>query len=132
VDGGQDLVVVNPLATPVFISAQVEADLLTVAVVGRQEDPRIATYLLETKVVQTIPPPETRIEDPALAPGEEFLEEAGREGYIVELWRLALDRTGQVIHREFINRSSYQPAPRLLRTGKKTPPAREEPEGTGA
>ena len=27
VDGGQDLVVANPLSTPVFISAQVEADL---------------------------------------------------------------------------------------------------------
>ncbi|HHU81739.1 MAG TPA: hypothetical protein GXZ26_01925 [Firmicutes bacterium] len=131
VDGGQDLVVVNPLFTPVFISAHVEADLLTVAVVGKQEDKRVATYLLEPKVVQTISPPETRVEDTALAPGEEFLAETGRAGYTVELWRLALDSTGQVIDREFISRSSYQPAPRLLKIGKKTPPAREEPEGAG-
>jgi vancomycin resistance protein YoaR len=132
VDGGQDLVVANSLSTPIFISARIEADLLTVAVVGRQEDPRVTTYLLETEVVQRIPPPETRIEDPALAPGEELLAGTGREGYIVELWRLALDRTGQVIRREFINRSSYQPVARLLKTGIKTPPAREEPEGTGS
>ncbi|NLY88479.1 MAG: hypothetical protein GX085_02510 [Firmicutes bacterium] len=131
VDGGQDLVVTNPLSTPVFVSAHVEADLLTVAVVGKEKDPRVATYLFTSKVMETIPPPEIRIEDTALAPGEELLAEAGREGYLVELWRLALDNTGQVIRREFINRSFYQPVPRLLKTGKKAPPVREEPEGTG-
>lgn len=129
VDGGQDLVVANPLPTPVFISVHVEAGVLTVAVVGKKGiDPRVAAYSLEAKVVQTIPPPEIRIEDTALAPGEELLAEAGREGRIVELWRLALDRRGQVIRREFINRSFYQPAPRLLKTGKKHPLVREEPE----
>ena len=84
--------------------------------------------MLEPTVVETLPPPEIRIEDAALAPGKKLLVEAGREGYLVELWRLALDSTGQVIRREFINRSSYRPAPRLLKTGKKHPPAREEPE----
>ena len=80
VDGGQDLVVVNPLFTPVFISAHVEADLLTVAVVGKQEDKRVATYLLEPKVVQTISPPETRAED-TLGTGGRALAETGRAGY---------------------------------------------------
>src|SRR5690554_6110026 len=131
VDGGQDLVVTNPLSTPVFVSAHVEADLLTVAVVGKEKDPRVATYLFTSKVMETIPPPEIRIEDTALAPGEELLAEAGREGYLVELWRLALDNTGQVIRREFINRSFYQPVPRLLKTGKKAPPVRSEERRVG-
>ena len=63
--------------------------------------------------------PETRIESGSGR--EELLAGTGREGYIVELWRLALDRTGQVIRREFINRSSYQPVARLLKTGIKHP-----------
>lgn len=131
VDGGQDLVVTNPLSTPVFISAQVETDVLTVAVLGKQENHRVDAYSLESKVVQTIPPPETRIEDTTLGSGEEFLVEVGREGYIVELWRLALDSEGQVLRREFIDRSFYQPAPRLLRTGKNAHLRAEEPEGAG-
>lgn len=123
VDGGQDLVVVNPLPTPVYISTHVEGDTLTVAVLGKNNDGLV--YTLEPRMVETISPPVLQVEDSSLAPGEIMVEEEGRYGYIVDLWRLARDREGETFQ-ERVNRSIYQPVPRLLRTGVKQKPEGEE------
>lgn len=123
VDGGQDLIVVNPLPTPVYISTRVEGDTLTVAVLGKNHDDLF--YTLESRIIETIPPPVLQVEDSSLPPGETVVEEEGKNGYIVELWRLARDREGQIFP-ERVNRSIYQPVPRLLRTGVK-----QKPEGEG-
>lgn len=123
VDGGQDLVVVNPLPTPVYVSARVEGDTLTVAVLGKNNDGLF--YTLEPRIVETVSPPELRVEDSSLAFGETVVEEEGREGYIVELWRLARDREGETFQ-ERVNHSIYQPVPRLIRTVVEQKPEGEE------
>ena len=112
--GAQDLVFTNPLKTPILISAVIEGNSLTVALLGKGT--RKYRYTLEPRIVERIPPQLVRVEDPSLEQGHEVIEEQGQEGFKVELWRKSfLD--GEEVGSERLGLSVYKPKPRLIRVG---------------
>ena len=91
--GAQDLVFSNSLKTPLLISACIEDEMLTIALLGDSEDRQ--EYALEPKIVEEILPQQVRKEDDSLEAGVEIIEEHGRSGYKVELWRKVFREIGR-------------------------------------
>ncbi|HOQ24348.1 MAG TPA: VanW family protein [Bacillota bacterium] len=121
--GHVDLTFVNTFSQPVLIATAVESSgHLTVAVLGRA--PRQETARLETVIKEKTPFSVLEVADPTLPIGERRVEEEGKFGYKVELWRLWVDAENKIIEREKVNDSIYPPVPALVKVGTKTAPKR--------
>ncbi|HEX2954358.1 MAG TPA: VanW family protein [Bacillota bacterium] len=131
--GGRDFTFKNTLATPVLIVTNYNPDgHLTIAVMGKKT--KDLNVKLQTIVRKVIPYPVIEESDIKLVPGQRKLEEAGKNGYKVELWRIWLDANDQEIRRELVNNSFYPPIPSLVKVGVSAPvnpPAARAPGTNG-
>lgn len=115
VDGVVDFTFVNTNSTPVLLATDFNpSGSITIAVLGHKE--HLEEIRLETVVKKKIPFTRVEVSDPTLAEGERKVEEEGKEGYIVELWRIRRGPDGKVL-REKVNRSYYPPVPELIKLG---------------
>lgn len=132
--GYVDLTFTNTFSQPVLLAAAVEpSGNLTVAVLGQASRPE--KVRLEPIIKEKIPFSVLEVQDPALSAGGRKIEEEGKFGYKVELWRLWVDGENKILEKEKINDSVYPPVPALVKVGAKVEamtPALVEPEKQAA
>lgn len=118
--GGQDFTFTNTLKTPVMITTAFNpAGALTIAILGRKEgDFKIR---LDSVVKKMIPFTIQETVDPTLALGERKVEEEGKNGYQVEVWRTWLGPDQKFIRRERVSMNFYPPMPSVVKVGTLTP-----------
>jgi len=108
VDGRVDYVIANPYDFPIAIRTKTTADDdLRIVVTGAEH---VEETAFRTQRVRLLPHGERRVEDPTLAPGQEVVEQRGRDGLVV---RVTTERDGES-HSEVIR---YAPAPRIIHVG---------------
>lgn len=113
--GAVDFTFTNTNSTPVLlITGYNPSGILTVAVAGKKE--HSDEIRLETLVKKKLPFTRIEINDPKLPMGEEHVEEEGKNGYIVELWRIRQSTDGKTV-KEKVNQSYYPPVPSLVKVG---------------
>ncbi len=83
--------------------------------------------LVSTEVQEKIPPGIVRKEDPALAPGEEVVDDEGSWGYSVSVHRIVKIADVEV-ERESVSKDRYRPRAKRVRIGPDQPRA---PDATG-
>lgn len=96
----------NTTGHHVVIRTEVVERVLTVKLFGTM--PASTTYRIETKLVKQLPPPTRKVRSGAAPRGGRVLLQAGKPGYIVEVYRIKLD-SGRPITRELISTDTYPP-----------------------
>lgn len=112
--GLQDLKLRNTLPAGVLFRVQAGGGTVTVEVWG--DAPPGREIRIESAVAGEIGVPVRVVPDPALAPGAEVVELAGRPGFRSRAWRLVL-QDGQEVSRELLSTDVYAPTPRVVRRG---------------
>lgn len=104
----------NNTAGHVLVKSWVEGDRVTVALFG--DGPQFEWSRLVTEVVDVMPPKVVREYRPELKNGEQRIVKHGREGYRVNVWRVARTTDGKEL-RELVANSVYQPRERVIWVG---------------
>lgn len=104
----------NDSGSPVMIGAFVRGDELVVAFYGKEAPFRSAR--LESELVRVLPREEIVVPRSDLAPGEERIVKEGRDGYQVNVWRVAVTHDGRLV-RELVSQTTYKPWQRVIWTG---------------
>lgn len=104
----------NDTGSPVMIGAFVQGDQLIVAFYGKEAPFRSAR--LESELVRVLPREEVVVLRNDLAPGEQRVVKEGREGYQVNVWRVAVTHDGRTV-RELVSQTVYKPWRREVWTG---------------
>lgn len=104
----------NDTGAPVMIGAFVQGDELIIAFYGREAPFRSAR--LESELVRVLPREEVIVPRTDLAPGEQRVVKQGREGYQVNVWRVAVTHDGKAV-RELVSQTVYKPWQRVVWTG---------------
>lgn len=81
--------------------------------------PANITYDIESKVVETLPPPEKYVKNPALPVGRKQVLVKGKPGYVVETYRITKNN-GAVVAQSRISRDTYSPQPTIIATNTKS------------
>lgn len=108
----------NNMETPVYIAGGCSNGQLTFAIYGKETRPSNRTIEYESKLIETIAPPDEPVEteDPSLAPGERRVTQKAHTGYIAELWKnIYID--GVLQDSVKINSSNYNAAPEYVLVG---------------
>ena len=108
-----DLRLRNPYPWPVRIEADLGADWLGFAVIGRQAGPVAA---VDTQVRSVLPAREVLQLDDRLPSGERHIVNHGRPGYRVLVYRWRL-RGSEQDSRELVSEDRYPPMHRLISAG---------------
>ncbi|MGC9319227.1 MAG: VanW family protein [Armatimonadota bacterium] len=124
--GQYDLRFRNSLHHPVLILTEVGSSRVTIRMLGAREDDAEVELIREG--LTRIPHDTEEIEDPELEAGETEVEEEGRDGWRVTLYRRAT-RNGRVVRDEKLHTDYYRPQKEIIRIGTKAP---EKSEGTPA
>lgn len=104
-----DLVVGNPLATPITVRARAEAGRLEVSLWARAQPMEVEW---RREIVARTSQGERTIEDPAVPPGEMRVTEDGGPGFILERTRTLRSRLGAITERATLR---YPPTDRVVR-----------------
>jgi vancomycin resistance protein YoaR len=105
----------NSLERPVMISAQVESNVVRVAVIGSPLEARRVEFV--TRTIATLLPQTNRVADPTLAPGKEVVEQESATGVVVEAYRRVFADDGSLVSEEIVSRDTYPPVNRVVRVG---------------
>ncbi|MBI1756916.1 MAG: VanW family protein [Fimbriimonas ginsengisoli] len=126
VDYGQfDLVLENPYPTPVAISSDVDRNSITFRVLGKP-DPTMKVKIVTTGH-RSWEKGFKYVEDPTVPAGKQKVVDKGSRGHVVWAYRL-VTRQGQPERREYLGRSFYGGAPKLIGVRSlKAPPAPPAP-----
>lgn len=99
---------------PVYITAQVVGNRLTVCLWGAREDRREVRVVAVRDAALSCPVVE--VPDPSLAPGQKVVEDKGTAGYRTRTFRILL-QNGQEVRRELVSQDVYPAAARRVRVG---------------
>lgn len=119
-DGLIDLEVKNIRKHSVYIWSKAEAGKLEVRIYGKRgKDAPVVRIETTEKMVRF--PQTIMLQDPMLSLGEEVIESAGRNGFVVTVHRIRL-QGGKEISREKISTDEFAGSDRLVRIGTITAP----------
>ncbi|MEA3403918.1 MAG: VanW family protein, partial [Armatimonadota bacterium] len=113
----------NSLKHPVLILTEVGSSQVTIRMLGARVDD--AEVELTREGLTRIPHDTEEVEEPELEAGETEVEQEGRDGWRVTLYRRAT-RKGQVVRDERLHTDYYRPQKEIIQIGTKAP---EKPEG---
>lgn len=119
--GSDDLRFRNPFKHPICIFAGTKGSEVWVAMAGNKADKR--EVRLESKVLGSIPFKEVMVDDDALDPGSQKVEQGGVNGLRSELYETVKGPDGKDATR-LVSRDTYSPTNRIVRRG---PGAEEKP-----
>lgn len=95
--------------------------------------PKNFTYDVESKIVAVIQPPVKYVKNPALPPDTQKVLETGKQGCIVETFRIKKENNA-VVRRELVSRDTYKAQPTVMarnsgnnEDGSDTPPPSPQP-----
>ncbi|MCR4402465.1 MAG: VanW family protein [Firmicutes bacterium] len=104
----------------VMVMSHVGRDSVTVKIYG--DAPPDREVLIRTDIEEKLPPSVVRKEDPALAAGDEIVDDEGSWGYVVSVYRII--RIGGVEKaKELLSRDRYRPRARRVLVGSGAPRA---------
>jgi len=118
--GLQDFRFKNNSAYPIYIRAWAQAGKLTMTIYGNLTEKR--NIHLSTIVDRVIPFKEIRENDPSLNPGQEKLDHAGIQGYVVRSFRNYMDEEGRLLKSEQLASDYYKPLDKLIYVGPSVKP----------
>lgn len=110
-----DLRLRNSLDAPVMISAQVERNVLYIAVLSSPEAQRRVE--IATKLVATLLPGVDEVDDATLPAGKEVVDQEAEVGFVVETYRRVYAGDGRLVSDELLSRDTYPPVNRVVRVG---------------
>lgn len=119
---GIDLKIKNTLSHPIWIAARAKDGYVSVVILGNRRD-KAEVELLCTDITTTPFEEETKL-DPEAEPGSREVEQEGRNGYSVTLWRI-VRKGGREVKRERLHRDYYPMRKQIVVEG---PPAQPTPE----
>jgi vancomycin resistance protein YoaR len=103
----------NNTESYLLIRTETDERRITVKLFGNA--PGNVTYDIESKIVETIPPPVKYVRNPALPIGGKQLILQGKPGYVVETYRIT-KQDGNVVAETKISRDTYSPQPTVIAT----------------
>ncbi len=122
--GVYDVKFKNSLAHPVLLLTDVSDGKVTFKMLGSREDDADVEIIREG--LSRISHDRKEIEDPELPEGEKEVEEEGRDGWRVTVYRKAT-RDGEVVRDEKLHTDYYRPQKRVVHIGTKSPEDGELP-----
>ena len=105
----------NTSGSPVMLSAQVEDNVIYVAVLGSGNERKRVE--IATKVVATLSPSVDLMPDPSLQAGVEIVDQESEMGLVVETYRRVYESDGRFVSEELLSRDTYPPVNRVVRVG---------------
>ncbi len=111
-----------------LIRTSVSGNRLTVKLFG--DTPENMTYDIESRTVRTIDSPIKYVKNPKLARGKQMVIQRGKQGYVVETYRIA-KKNGVIVERKRISRDTYKAQPTVIAvnwgaSGNEQPPAKNQ------
>lgn len=123
--GTIDLKLKNVSPGYILIRSYVGRDNITFKVFGDMPDSMGVS--IHTEVIEKLEPGTIQRIDPLAEPGSVRVQEEGKFGYVVAVWRITkID--GEEVERELISRDRYKPQPKVLVVGPAVAPTALEPE----
>ncbi|SMP64924.1 VanW family protein [Anoxynatronum buryatiense] len=113
--GSIDFRFANPYDFPVMIGTWLDEQHYHTVILG-PESARLPEIEIEVRNRQAISPPVRVIEDPVLAKGVEVVQQAGKNGYRLSVFRLT-GRNESDFQEELISNDYYRPVARVIRRG---------------
>ena len=110
--GSTDFRFVNNTGYPIKIVCSLNGNTVKVTIKGTQEVKKKVE--LKTTIIKTTPQPTRNVPDPSVAAGKTRVKQAGTKGYVTETYREVYDENGNLLRREFENRSTYVPLERIV------------------
>ena len=114
--GGLDFRFRNSTNAPIVLWAQTQDRILTIAIYGRHEPPKVT---IETRVLERYPYATEYVYDPKLAPGEEQVAAPGQEGASSVTTEVITLPDGKT-ERRTLSRDHYRASPRVILRGPRT------------
>ncbi|MDS1030031.1 VanW family protein [Bacillota bacterium LX-D] len=114
--GTIDFKFLNNTANYILIKTKVVENALVVKIFGHVTNKPNVQIVRSEKIIS---PSIQTIKDPNLPLGKAVLVESGKDGYIVEVYRIIKDDMKNIITKEFISKDIYQPKNRIVRIGSK-------------
>jgi vancomycin resistance protein YoaR len=103
----------NNTSSYLLIRTETDNNRLTVKLFGNA--PANVTYDVESRVVQTLPPPDKYVRNPKLKAGARQVLQKGKPGYVVETYRTK-KVDGKPVETVRISRDTYSAQPNLIAT----------------
>ena len=124
--GQYDLKFKNSLKHPILLLTTVGGGEVSFKILGSREDKADVEIIREG--LSRIPRNEKEVKDPELEEGKKEVEEEGRDGWRVTVYRKAT-RDGEVIRDEKLHTDVYASQTRIVHIGTKPPEDEEPAEG---
>lgn len=99
---------------PVVLDLELGPGWLEARVLGRKEPGERVE--VRTEILETYPPPQEKVPDPALPVGQAVVAAKGSPGYRVKVWQIVY-RDGTEVARRLVSHDRYQPLSALVRVG---------------
>lgn len=116
----------NNTGSHLLIRTETQPKKFTVKLFGRL--PEGISYDISSNILETLPIPIKYVSNPKLSPTEQVKIVEGKQGYIVETYRITM-KNGQVIARDKISKDKYAPQPTIYAVKEPaSPPALNAPE----
>ena len=113
--GYKDLKFVNNRTYPIKIIASVNSGVAKIDIYGIKEETEY-DISFDVEVVSNIPYDTEYKEDSSLAEGEEYVEQAGANGIIVNTYKV-IKKNGVIISKELISKDTYNSMDRIIVKG---------------
>lgn len=116
--GTLDFVFSNNTGYPIQILGSVKGRDVTFKIMGTKTDD--TTVVMEGETISKTPRETVMTVNQELPPGKTVVVEAGHDGYVVQTYRVLLDKDGKVVSREKEAKSSYRKSNKLVEIGPDT------------
>ena len=103
----------NSRTYPIKIEASVNNGIAEFKIHGMQEETEYEVKIIPQKT-RSIPYATAYVEDPAVVPGQQIVDQAGQPGYKVTTYK-ELRLNGEVVSKEAITNDTYNPMRRIVR-----------------
>ena len=111
--GTTDFRFFNSRTYPIKIEASVNNGIAEFKIHGMQEETEYEVKIIPQKI-RSIPYATAYVEDPAVVPGQQIVDQAGQPGYKVTTYK-ELRLNGEVVSKEVITNDTYNPMRRIVR-----------------
>lgn len=109
----------NTYDFPVYIQGYMTSGEVVFQVYGNKEAMGGKTYDMRSEILEEIPVPEERVDDPTLPEGQTVVKQGGMLGYKSRAYQVTMDANGNVISEEVVSEDYYSPLKRIIRVGTK-------------
>jgi vancomycin resistance protein YoaR len=123
--GTIDLKLKNASSSHILIRSYVGRDSITFKVFGDMPDNMGVS--IHTEVIERLEPGAIQRVDPLAEPGSVTVQQDGKFGYVVAVWRIT-KVDGEEVERELMSRDRYKPQPKVLVVGPAATPTASQSE----